>query len=50
MLKNQEKQENQIKDLKTKLESLNNVSKTELFSMIRKLALFTEQFQKLVRI
>ena len=48
MLKNQEKQENHIKDLETKLDSLNNVSKTELINMIRKSALFTEQFQKLV--
>ena len=48
MLKNQEKQENHIKDLETKLDSLNNVSKTELINMIRKSALLTEQFQKLV--
>ena len=48
MLKNQEKLENQIKDLKTMLESFNNVIKTELINMIRKSALFTEQFQKLV--
>ena len=48
MLKNQEKQENLIKDLETKLVSLNNVSKTELINMIRKLALLTEQFEKLV--
>ena len=45
MLKNQE---NLIKDLETKLDSLNNVSKTELINMIRKSALLTEQFQKLV--
>ena len=48
MLKNQEKQENHIKDLETKLESLNNVSKTELINMIRKSALLTEQFEKLI--
>ena len=48
MLKNQEKQENLIKDLETKLESLNNVSKIELINMIRKSALLTEQFEKLV--
>ena len=48
MLKNQEKQENHIKDLKTELEPLNNVSKTDLINMIRKLALLTEQFDKLV--
>ena len=45
MLKNQE---NHIKNLETKLDSLNNVSKTELINMIRKSALLTEQFQKLV--
>ena len=48
MLKNKENQENLIKDLETKLDSLNNVSKTELINMIRKVALLTEQFQKLV--
>ena len=48
MLKNQEKQENHIKDLETKLESLNNVSKIELINMIRKSTLLTEQFEKLV--
>ena len=48
MLKNQEKQENHIKDLEIKLDSLNNVSKTELINMIRKSALLIEQFQKLV--
>ena len=48
MLKNQEKQENHIKDLETKLDSLNTVSKTELINMIRKSALLTEQFEKLV--
>ena len=48
MIKNQEKQENHIKDLETKLDSLNNVSKTELITMIRKSSLLTEQFQKLV--
>ena len=48
MLKNQEKQENHIKDLETKLDSLNNVSKTNLINMIKKPALLTEQFQKLV--
>ena len=48
MLKNQEKQENLIKELKTKLVSLNNVNKIELINMIRKSALLTEQFEKLV--
>ena len=48
MIKNQEKQENLIKDLETKLDSLNNVSKIELINMIRKLALLIEQIQKLV--
>ena len=48
MLKNQENQENHIKDLETKLESLNNVSKAELINMIRKSILLTEQFEKLV--
>ena len=48
MIKNQEKQENLVKDLETKLDSLNNVSKIELINMIRKLALLIEQFQKLV--
>ena len=48
MIKNQEKQENYINDLETKLDSLNNVSKTELINMIKKSALFIEQFQKLV--
>ena len=49
MIKNQEKQKkNLIKDLETKLDSLNNVSKTELINMIRKSALLPEQFQKLV--
>ena len=46
MLKNQEKQENHIKDLETKLDSLSNVSKTD--NTIRKSALLTEQFEKLV--
>ena len=48
MLKNQEKQENHIKDLETKIDYLNNVSKTELINMIRKSAILTEQFQKLL--
>ena len=48
MFKNQEKKKNQIKDLETKLESLNNVSKTDLINMIRKSTLLTEQFEKLV--
>ena len=48
MIKNQEKQENHIKDLEIKLDSLNNVSKTKLINMIRKSAFLTEQFQKLV--
>ena len=42
MIKNQEKQENHIKDLETKLDSLNNVSKIELINMIRKSVLLTE--------
>ena len=48
MIKNQEKQENHIKDLETKLDSLDNVSKNELINMIRKSTLLIEQFQKLV--
>ena len=48
MLKNQEKQENHIKDLEAKLDSLNNVSKTDLINIIRKSALLIEQFEKLV--
>ena len=36
MLKNQEKQENHIKNLETKLDSLNNVNKAELINIIRK--------------
>ena len=48
MLKNQEKQENHIKDLEIKLDSLNNISKTELINIIRKSTLLTEQFEKLV--
>ena len=48
MLKNQEKKENLIKELETKLVSLNNVNKTELVNIIRKPALLTEQFEKLV--
>ena len=48
MLKNQEKQENLIKEIENKLVSLNNVNKTELINMIRKSALLTEQFEKLV--
>ena len=48
MLKNQEKQENLIKEIENKLVSLNNVNKTELINMIRKSAIFTEQFEKLV--
>ena len=48
MLKNQEQHENHIKDLQTELEPLNNVSKTNLINMIRKSALLTEQFDKLV--
>ena len=48
MIKNQENQENLIKDLEPKLDSLNNVSKTEIINMIRKSALLTEQFQKLI--
>ena len=48
MIKNHEKQENLIKELETKLVSLNNVNKTELINMIRKSALLTEQFEKLV--
>ena len=48
MIKNQEKQENLIKELETKLVSLNNVNKIELINMIRKSALLTKQFVKLV--
>ena len=48
MIKNKEKQENLIKELETKLVSLNNVNKTELINMIRKSSLLTEQFEKLV--
>ena len=46
MLKNQEKQENHIKDLQTELEPLNNVSKTDLINIIKKSALLTQQFEK----
>ena len=35
MLKNQEKQENLIKELETKLVSSNNVNKTELINMVK---------------
>ena len=48
MIKNQEKQENLIKELETKLVSLSNVNKTELINMIRKSALLTEQFENFV--
>ena len=48
MLKNQEKQENHIKELESKSEPLNNVSKTDLVNIIRKSALLTEQFDKLL--
>ena len=49
MLRNKKKkQENLIKELKTKLVSSNNVNETELINMIRKSALLTEQFEKLV--
>ena len=48
MLKNQEKQENHIKELEAKSEPSNNVSKTDLISMIKKSALLTEQFEKLL--
>ena len=48
MLKNNEKQENLIKELEIKLVSLNNVNKTKLINMIKKAALLTEQFEKLV--
>ena len=48
MLKNQEKQENHIRDLEKQLKSLNNVSKTDLINMIKKPALLTEQFEKLL--
>ena len=47
MLKNQEKQENRIKELESESETLNNVSKTDLISMIKKSALLSEQFEKL---
>ena len=42
MLKNHEKQENLIKELETKLVSLNNVNKTELINMVKKLTLLIE--------
>ena len=48
MLKNQEKEENRIKELESKSEPLNNVSKTDLVNIIRKSALLTEQFDKLL--
>ena len=48
MLKNNEKQENLIKELEIKLVSLNNVNKTKLLNMIKKAALLTEKFEKLV--
>ena len=47
MLNNQENQENRIKELESKSEVLNNVSKTDLISMIKKSALLSEQFEKL---
>ena len=47
MLKNQEKQKNRIKELESKSEVLNNVSKTDLIDIIKKSALLTEQFEKL---
>ena len=40
MLKNQEKQENHIRDLETKLESLNNVSKTDFVKPGKKRSFF----------
>ena len=48
MLKNQEKQENHIKELESKSEFVNNVNKTDLINIIRKSALLAEQFGKLV--
>ena len=48
MLKNHEKQKSLIKELETKLISLNNVNKTELINIIKKSAPLTEQFEKLV--
>ena len=48
MLKNQENQENCIKELESKSEPLNNVSKTDLVNIIKKSVLMTEQFDKLV--
>ena len=47
MLKNPGKQENRIKELESKSEVLNNVSKTDLINMIKKSALLSEQFEKL---
>ena len=41
MFKTQEKQENHIKDLESKSEFLNSVSKTDLINIIRKSALLT---------
>ena len=48
MLKNQEKKDNLIKELETKLASFNNVNKTELINMVKKSALLTKQYEKLV--
>ena len=48
ILKNHEKQENLIKELENNLISLNNVNKTKLINMVKKSALLTELFEKLV--
>ena len=48
MLKNHEKQENLIKELETKLVTLNNVNKTKLINMVKKLSPLTEPFEKIV--
>ena len=46
MIKNQKKKENLIKELETKLAFSNNVNKTELINMVKKLALLTKQYEK----
>ena len=48
MLKNQEKQENLITELETKLASSNNVNKTKLINMVKTSILLIEQYEKLV--
>ena len=48
MLKNQEKQENLITKLETKLASSNNVNKTKLINMVKTSILLIVQYEKLV--